>query len=88
MESLLEKLPTVWKLVFLSVVSVGIPGSVSFAILKNEVGHIQQSMDDQDRKISEAKVTSDMHQIAVAVKLEEIQRSLGRLEGKLDGNRR
>ena len=84
MESLLEKLPTLWKLVFLSVVSIGIPGSVSFAVLKNEVGHIQQSMDEQDKKISESKTTNEMYQLAIAVKLEEIQRSLGRLEGKMD----
>ena len=63
---------------------VAIPGSVSFTILKSEVGQIHADVQAAEYRTEQFRMETDSFKRTIADKLEEIQRSLGRVEGKLD----
>lgn len=87
METLLNKLPFIWRLLITLAISVGIPGFVSFAVLKAEVTQIQSDIQSNHAQLQVYKKDATDIQDKISDKLEEIQRSLGRLEGKLDGKK-
>ena len=84
MESLIEKLPVLWRLVFWLLVTVAIPGMVSFTVLQDQVGQIQADVQASQIQTKDYRAESEHFKTSIANKLEEIQRSIGRVEGKLD----
>lgn len=84
MEALFEKIPFIGKVVISFLLSVAIPSVVSFTILQLDVEHLQAQATENRMMLAGIQEDRKDSKKILAEKLEEIQRSIGRLEGKID----